>query len=560
MSEPTPAAPAPVEPKCKEVVRIRWHRVSLYAGSIALILAMWCCGVLYTIRYHPGRFIDRLMEELPCSWSRGEVKWLGNRTLEITDVKIGGFFYADSIILTANPIGLLQRRLAKIEIFSPQLYTGPLKKLMEKTSVDSGEGLNWTIGRLEIHRGTVLLEDLVPDMPAIPVRLGVGTPLVMNQIRLSKPDASPDMTREQRMEIENVNIISPFDPLSRVLAFPLIRLRFTYAELWHHQIRDIEFIRPVIYLGQDLFWFSDQFSKMHSDTSKGVEAPWILNHLEVQYGQLALNAFGQPAVKLPFFFKTQVDDIRSDQLGKISAKSNVPILRFDQDYPDYKVKIVNLHGNLNFSIPPTDSTANNVVPTIFIDTLSWNDIPATEVWTSVDFDPTGIYAELGGKCEGGYIKGNFEVYYTKGFTWNGNLFAQKINIRPVTQKLAGKYVDLTGELDGKLSVQGQATVITNCQGSLTLPQPGVLQIKSLEDLLKKLPGDLALKDQALKIMVQTFETYPYKTGELKIDYKPTGGSGSLNLTGPDGGRHFQGYWHPYPEDQTSKVAKDADNR
>jgi hypothetical protein len=560
MTEPTPPN-QPSGPK-RIIARISWHRFSLYAGSIAVILALWICAVLYTIRYHPDRFIDRLLAEMPFPSSHGEVAWRGRRTLEIKDLMLGKFFFADAIIISASPWGLLQAHVARLEVNGAQVYTAPLAELMERTSLEGGAGLDWTIGSLEINRGTVFLQDVVPDLPAIPVRLGVQTPLVVRNLRLSKPDDSPDMNRLLRLEIENVVVISPLDPLTRVLSFPLIRLHFTYAELWQHRIREIDLVRPVIYLGQDLFWFSEQFTKQSAaqSSSGGVEAPWYLGHLEVQYGQLALNAFGQEAVTLPFFFKAEINNIRSDQVGKISAKTTMPIVRFDQDYPDYKVRIVNLHGNLNFSVPPSNVHANNIVPTIFIDRLSWNSIPATEVWTSVDFDPTGIFADLGGKCEGGYVRGNFEIYYTKGFAWNGNLFAQNLNIRPVTEKLVGKYVDLTGELDGKLTVQGQATEILNCHGSLTLPKPGVLEIKSMENLLKRLPKPLAIQDQAMKIMVHSFQTYPYQNGELKIDYQPTGGVGSLKLKSPLGGRQLEVHWHPDESEKSSKVANDADNR
>ncbi len=46
------------------------------------------------------------------------------------------------------------------------------------------------------------------------------------------------------------------------------------------------------------------------------------------------------------------------------------IRRLDQYYPDYKIRIVNLRGQLEFSIPPSDTHANNVVPTVNVDELS----------------------------------------------------------------------------------------------------------------------------------------------------------------------------------------------
>jgi hypothetical protein len=277
-----------------------------------------------------------------------------------------------------------------------------------------------------------------------------------------------------------------------------------------------------------------------------VASPWNVGDFQVRYGHLAINVFGQPAVHLPFFFETDVEDIRLDQLDKISAKSTVAIKRLDQDYPDYKIHIANLSGKLEFSIPPSDAKANNVVPTVHVDELSWNGIAAQDVWSSVTFDPSGIYGKLGGRCEQGYLKGNFEVYYNKGFLWNADFFADKIDSQPIAEKLAGKYFSLTGHLDGKIQVQGRATEILSCKGALDLAQPGLLEIHSVDDLMKRLPGSAtALQTQAMKIALEAFRLYPYQTGGLDLDYTSAGGVASLKLKGPRGRREFSVYLHPY---------------
>jgi hypothetical protein len=542
MSEPvSPPVPA----------RSRWRRSRIYGWAILDVLAFWLLTAVILVQEHPKRVVDDWLGMLPFSSSTGKVEWIDSRTLQIHDVKMGRFFYADSVIVSLNGRNLLRHHITRMRIMGCQVFTKELDEAMKKFPRNTG--LDWTIDNLEIQRGTIMLENFAPDTPSIPIRLGVGRPIVLNDIKLNKPDASPSMTEERTAEVEGVTLVSPFDPLARVLAFPLTRVRFTYSELWHHRIREVDFVRPVIYLGQDLFWFTDAFKKQRAATPpEGVNAPWEVGHLEVLYGQLAINAFGQPAAELPFYFESRVDEIRLDQLDKISAKSTINILRLDQDYPDYKIRIVDLHGKLEFSVPPSDAAANNVVPTVFIDELSWNDIPATEVWTSMTFDPQGIYGNLGGKCEGGYLKANFEVYYTKGFTWNADLFADKINCRPVAEKMAGKYIDLTGTLDGKIVVQGKATEILNCEGILKMAHPGTLEIKSMDNLLKRLPANASVtKQDLMKIAINNFRAYPYESGQLKIDYKPEGGVGTLKLNSPLGQRQLDILWHPY---ETSKVA------
>jgi hypothetical protein len=545
MAEPT-QSPEATPPPDSTRLRINWHRVRVYLLSILIMLTMWFCATMLTIQRHPQRVVDAMLAQLPFSSSTGKVYWVNRRTLKIDNVKLGGFFYADSIILTASPVGLWRHHIAKVQVIGGQLFTKPLYAAMDKVGTGNGNGLDWVIGRLEISRGTLMLNNLVADT-AIPVRLGVRQPIVLNGLRLGKPDASPEMTQERTAEIVNVAIVSPVDPLSPVFFFPLTRVRFTYAEIWRHHIREIDLVRPTMYLGEDLFWLTKQFKSENKPTAvQGPTAPWEVGHLEVQYGQLAVNAFGQPVVHFPFFFGTQVDNIRIDQLDQISAKATIPIQNLTQDYPDYKVRIVNLSGNLYFSWPPTDAMANNVVNTIHVDEVSWNSIPAKAVSTTLTFDPNGVYGKLNGACEGGQLSGNFEFYYTNGFTWNADFFANKVNCQPIAQKLVGKYVDLTGELDGRIAVQGKATEILNCNGLLELPNSGVLEIKSMDELLDRLPADtIKLKQDALKIAISAFQTYPYDHGRLTIDYKPTGGLSALKLDGPRGQRNFEVYLHPW---------------
>jgi hypothetical protein len=560
MSDPNPEPDS--QPPEETGIQICWQRVATYLGSIALIIAMWICALLYVIREHPERFVAYLLAECPQPASADRVFWINRRTLEIDGVRVGGFFYADSIIVTASPFGLIRRHVAKVVINSGQVFTKPLYETLDRNTGKDSNGLDWTIGTLEISRGTLLLQNLVPDT-AVPVRLGVRWPLIIHNLKLGRPDSSPEMNKEVTIDVENVAFVSPFDPLSPVLYLPLTEVTFTYAEFWHHHIRSIELLRPTLFVGEDLFWFTSQFRKAHADRPEvGAMAPWDVSRFRVQYGQMAVSAFGQPVVHFPFFFDTSVDDIRLDQLDKISLKSVIAIRQLNQDYPDYKIRIVNLQGNLYFSLPPSDKNANNIVNDIKVQEVSWNDIPITNVSTSMTFDPQGIYGRLSGGCEGGELSGNFEFYYNKGFTWNVDFFADKVNVQPIAEKLGGKYLSMTGELDGDLSVDGQVTDIQKVKGELSLPKPGVVHIKSMKEMLTRLPADMNdFKRQAIGIAVDTFATYPYTSGKVKCNYENQSGVGSLILDGPNGERHFDMYLHPFVNDQSSsKVANTADNQ
>jgi len=410
------------------------------------------------------------------------------------------------------------------------------------------------IDRVTLRRNVVVL-DFGKGMPPVPVNIGERREIVLNKIRLGAPDGSAAMNTEQMVEVENIHFSSPLDPLAPVLSLPLVRLKFTYAELWHHQIRSVDLAQPQLYLGQDLFWFTDQFRQQRKTApAVGPESPWRVGRFGIEYGRLSINTFGQPRLHFPFFFDTQANDIRLDQLDKLSAKSVIAIRRFSHNYREYKIHVVNLNGKLEFSVPPSDAKANNVVPTVHIDSISWNDIPITDTWVSATFDPTGIYARLNGHCETGLLAGNLEVYYTKGFAWNANFFAHQLDCAPIAAKLAGKYGTLTGTINGKISVQGQGTEIQRCSGLCTLDRPGALKLTSVDDLMNRLPaGVTGTRRDALKLLLTSFATYPYHTGVFRVDYKPGDGGASLHLDGPVGKRDFTVAWHPIA---SSEVAKD----
>jgi hypothetical protein len=543
--------------KVEEEIRCNWPRVRIYGWAILIVLALWSLGGAFELRFNPKRYVDHILADLPYPSSVGEATWTDPQTLVLSNVKFGDFFYADSIVLSARLRDLLRHHVDAIHVNGGQLYMSQLNKELAKSNHVSGKGLDWTIGQLVLQRGTIML-DFGPDMPPIPVTVGAHRPVILNHLNLGTPNDSKPMTEEQMVELENIRFSSPFDPLAPVLGLPLVRIKFTYSELWHHQIRTIDLVRPNLYLGQDLFWFTDEIKRTRAkEPATGPQSPWQVNQFRIEYGRLSVNTFGQPRLTFPFFFDTEVNGIRLDQLDKLTAKNVIAIRHFSHGYPEYKIKVVNLYGKLEFSVPPTDAKANNVVPTVHIDEISWNDIPVTQAWVSATFDPTGIYAKMGGVCEKGLMEGNLEFYYIKGFEWNADLFAHAIDCAPIAEKLAGKYGTLTGSINGKIAVTGKGTEIGKCKGTLTLDKPGALKIESADRLLNDLPANtVALKRDALKVILQAFSYYPYETGQFVVDYSPGNGGAKLQLNGPAGKRDFEVDWHPFG---SSEVAKDADS-
>ena len=65
-----------------------------------------------------------------------------------------------------------------------------------------------------------------------------------------------------------------------------------------------------------------------------------------------------------------------------------------------------------------------------------------------------------------------------------------------------------------------------------------------------------LPRQALQLLVDTFDTYPYDHGKLTLNYSPQGGASELRLDGPRGARDFQIALHPYNLTSDAPSGKD----
>ena len=297
-----------------------------------MVGALWMLGTAYLVRFNPKGFVDQLFAQLPFPASVGDVEWDNSNTLVLRYVKLGDFFYADTVIVNARARDLLRHHVVSLKISDSTLYMAQFDKMLAK-SKGGGGNLDWVIGELTIRRGVAML-DFGPQMPPVPVNIGSRRAVILNHLHLGPNGKSAAMAEERIIELENIHLSSPYDPLSPVLSLPLIRIAFTYEELWRHHIRRIDLVRPNLYLGQDLFWFTDEIKKGRAkEAAAGPAAPWEIGQFAVEYGRLSVNTFGQPRLTFPFFFDTEVNDIRLDQLDKISAKSVIAIRHFTKDYP-----------------------------------------------------------------------------------------------------------------------------------------------------------------------------------------------------------------------------------
>jgi hypothetical protein len=145
-----PETPPPIPPQ----KLTSWQRVRVYLWSTLLVLAIMFYGAVSMFYQQPGEMLRRVLDQLPFTSSIDSAEWQTARQLTIHNVKMGDFFYADTITVTFSYWSLLRRHLTGIDVEGCQVYTKQLDAQLEKPSAVGGINIAWVIDKLTIRRGT----------------------------------------------------------------------------------------------------------------------------------------------------------------------------------------------------------------------------------------------------------------------------------------------------------------------------------------------------------------------------------------------------------------------
>ena len=401
-------------------------------------------------------------------------------------------------------------------------------------------------------RATINIDRLAPHLPPIPLALGFHDhPIEIHDIPVA------GLSRDDRLvsfaAAHDVMIYSPYDPLSKILAIGALRVKFSWRGLSEHRIDQLAIFNPVLYLGPDLFWYVEQFRKEEAIRQKrGRERTleqWNADKVLVRGGQFVISAFGAPGIVLPFIFGLTSENVPLNDWTRASLKNEIEIMPGRIDYPSYHVALEVRRGRLSFNLPLSERQANNLVHTIFFDSVSWRGITATDDWLDVTFNSGGIFGHFGGKLYGGYGQGGFSVLFQKEFPWDGWLHVNGVSVAPIARQLASDRfaLSLTGRADGRLHLAARGTSLQSAMGFLTLDGPGTLEMRDIDSFIQRLPADWnPTKRQLMEILAQSLRSYAYSVGFLSLSYAVPESRLRLELRGPAGKRNFTIRWQQDP--------------
>ncbi|MEM1058188.1 MAG: hypothetical protein AAGK14_02990 [Verrucomicrobiota bacterium] len=547
--------PPPEEGGDKRVVRppsrVRWPSFKVRPLLMTYVLwrmlvrlcivltVMLVIGVLYTARWiqeRPDDFIQAGLRLSGLEITVNESFWTEDGKLRLNRVRFGpeenlwmivgridlGFTWLDL---------LLEGKVEELELSYPQLWMSRYIKAME----ESGELPPISFGRTRIVAGTIMLDEIAPDVDPIPIQLGQKKPLEVAGFRLNNWKESPMLDRTQTATVKDLLITSPYDALSPVLSFGEIAITFTWEGLLDNEIDRLVAVEPIIYLGPDLFWFTNEFQK--GAGTKAVSKSWMIKEFVAKEGRLGINVFGAGGIVLPPPFFCEARNMDLGDLNRTKVNTLFKFKRQDYKYPEYGLELDGVRGRIEFALPLDAERADNVVPTLFADAIAWQGIAITEAWTSVTFDEKGIYGKLGGKFYEGDVSSNFQILFNGDFGWQGDFFVLKTNMQPIIQDLISRYLELKGFANGKFHIEGAATKIKTVTADFELLEKGVFNVKFIADLEDRIPKDwLPLYQQLATILIDSFKTYDFTGGYVKAKYVPNLSTGEMVLNGLQGKR------------------------
>jgi hypothetical protein len=468
------------------------------------------------------------------------------------------FASVDSLQVEFTPADLLQRKeIAAATLTGMTITMGQtFRSFMNAGSTATASGATpaaatvtaktspvkpWKLRELGIVNGRITLADLGVGAPSV----GFNIETTLKNIPLSG-GVTETAEEMQQQELADLVITSPLDQFAPVFTMKTLFIRYTIAGLLRRELEEIQVLNPTIYVGEDLFWYFDELSKRQAETETPAAGPppksddtsWRLKRFNVAYGQLVIASGGTARLPLPLTFSTSAENLNLGKLSDLKLALDLKVPQEDYLFPDYKLELLQLGGNIRFDLPP-QSGSNNLVQTLKMKEVRWRQFHADEGWLSVTFDSKGINGEIGAKGYGGYINGGFSFFFGDTYPWVGWLSGAKVDLKGITDVMAPGNFTMDGPADFKLEANGASSSLERLRGNLRAARRGKMKITKLDQVLAEIPGDWYwLKRETTRILLETLRDFTYDTGDASFWYLNDEGNLKLTLQGPAGSRNI----------------------
>ena len=464
--------------------------------------------------------------------------WLRLGLLEIRDIRYRDALRIDACTIQCSP-KLLLGRIPEVRLYGAR---GWLSRLSAPSNgrTEGRFPVPIKIEKLFISSSVLFVDNLGPGLPYAPLRLGDATPLLFTQINLGAHAPGEAVEEIQSASTEHLVFYSPYDPLAPVLSFDRIDIAFTWEDLTHNRFREVRMMGPTIFLGDDLFAFAQKTidSEDQSAMSPPPE-PTRIDNLSIENGRLVISLYGQPALHLPIHFAANQKDLSFRDFSEIQLSTTFTIPPSDLEYPAQDISVHGLRGNLYFALgkDPDGTSADNIVPTVFADSISWKKLTAEKLSLSLTVNPQGLFGNVNAFLGEGSLDGGLDIYFKPGLPWVVWASVTEMDSSIVTKALTPNQVRLSSLVTAVAGFGGEGKTIRGGYGDLMFKNGGRLQIPALAAFVDRIPQDWDwIKKGSAKAALSVLQDYSFDEGDIHLTYLPPCGRLRLNLRGPQGVR------------------------
>lgn len=416
----------------------------------------------------------------------------------------------------------------------------------------------WRVDELSISDTAITLLRVAPGLPPLKFNLDYQA----KDLPLD-PSALIGNLEPQRIELSQLSIKSPYDPLRNVAHLGSVFIDFTLDSLIQQRIDKVEIVAPTLFVGEDLFWYIDYYRKFaaglplpgveriaiasadkefaFSTAASAANAPvkeggaWTVDTLKVDGGKLVVAPKGRPLPGIPrpfpFSFNTRMNQ------GKLEAEFDIPPDTYT--WEQMKLQLEGMRGRVLFNLP-IKNVDNNLTETFKVDRIRYKQLHMENAHLSVTYDANGIYGQFGGEAYEGYINGAFNVYLDTNFSWDGWISGAGVRTTEITRLMCPAYFLLDGKVAATVVAQGNMSEVYQCDVKFTNASPGKFSIVALNDMLSDLPKDQATyEDDLMRIGVETLRDFEYDKVDAQCRFYGREGKGRLVLTGLTGSRNIE---------------------
>ena len=455
------------------------------------------------------------------------------------------------------PVPLFGAGQANLRVTLDGLVRGELEGLrVDRGWLMAGEGLQQLAsskeGEASSDKSVFFVRSL--DLVNLEVSTGEtspGLPELSFKVNTAMSDVGLGLAAEEiaekihQVEFSDIEIMSPYDPLKRVVTVRSVFAKFSLAGLSNREIEELTLLSPTIFVGESLFEYMQQAEDQGGSPPEPVEAAegWMVKRLDADFGRVIIAVGGRSQVGLPLSFRTSADNLSLTSLAGLNLNLVLTIPPDNYDFPAYDVSFNNVRGDLLLNYPP-QGEGNNLVNVVKFDRGRWRNFTARNMWVSVTFDLEGINGQFGGEAYRGYVTGGFSFFMNPEAPWTGWVSGTKLDLGDLTTAAAPQHFLMSGRAGLALQVNGSGPEIERVLGSITSSGGGRMVVTKLDDMLSVIPPEWSsLKQEVTRVGLETLRDFDYTKASGSFWFVGKQGRINLQILGPAGARNFDVVLH-----------------